>query len=168
MGIVSKIGPGTEGGKLILEDFQNWRKTGFKPWVKRGLGGVNHHQSRVIYKTVSLNAFRSQARKIADIALEQMPTEDIEDEGEEDNGFKDNEEDNEDDENLPNDSENRNPWHRTEYAEEESDDDEDEDFEGDDISQEEDDNLEEFEDIAMTELIDSRSTLVIEYPNGKK
>ena len=162
MGKISKIGPGTEGGKLILEDFKNWRKTGFKPWVTKGLGGKNHHKSRLIYQTVSINAFRFQAKKIADIALEQMPATDIEDEGEEDDDI----EDNEDDEDFPNDSENRNQWHRTEYAEEESDD-EDEDFEGDD-SQEEDDDLEEFEDIAMTELIDSRSTLVIEYPNGKK
>jgi hypothetical protein len=162
MGKISKIGPGTEGGKLILEDFKNWRKTGFKPWVKKGLGGSNHWKSRRLYQSVSLNAFRSQAKKIADIAVEQMPAEDIEDGEEED----DDTEENEDDEDFPNDSENRNQWHRTEYAEEESDD-EDEDFEGDD-SQEEDDDLEEFEDIAMTELIDSRSTLVIEYPNGKK
>jgi hypothetical protein len=34
MGKISKIGPGTEGGKLMLvEDYKNWRKTGFKPWV---------------------------------------------------------------------------------------------------------------------------------------
>ena len=98
------LGPGTEGGKLILQDFKDWRKTGFKPWVKKGLGGAAHYKTRLLYQRVSNNAFRKQAQKIVNIALEQMPAEDIEDADKamgEDRGE-------EDEEDLPIDSENRN------------------------------------------------------------
>jgi hypothetical protein len=85
---------------FLLEDYKNWRKTGFKPWVKRGLGGTNHWKTRKQYQSVLLNAFKSQAKKITDSApVEQMPAKDIKDEEED--------YDTEDDEDFPKDSENR-------------------------------------------------------------
>ena len=73
---VSKVGPGTETGKMILNDFKNWRVTGFRPWGKN-VGSVAHWKTQKAYQEVSENAFRSQARKIAKIAKEQMPAEDV-------------------------------------------------------------------------------------------
>jgi hypothetical protein len=167
MGKVSAVGPGTEAGKLILSDFKNWRTTGFKPWVQKGLGGVSHYKSRAIYrKSVSANAFRSQAKKLAAIALEQMPAVDIED--------KDEDEDENDDEDLPSDSQNKNPWERTEYGSDNNgenngdNDGDDEDFLGDEGSEKDHELDEDFEDVMMVELMDSRAPLVTEYPNGKK
>ena len=77
MGKLSKIGPGTEAGKLLLQDFKNWRSTGFMPWGPN-VGSAAHYQTRKVYQIVSQSAFRSQAKKIARIALEQMPACDVE------------------------------------------------------------------------------------------
>ena len=71
MGKVSEIGPGTAVGKQILEQFLNWEKSNFKPWGKN-VGGANHYNSSAAYRVVSASAFRSQAKKIARIALEQL------------------------------------------------------------------------------------------------
>lgn len=68
---ISEIGPGTAVGKQILEQFLNWDKTNFKPWGKN-VGGANHYNSSAAYRVVSASAFRSQAKKIARIALEQL------------------------------------------------------------------------------------------------
>lgn len=68
---VSEIGLGTPVGKQILEQFMNWRETNFKPWGKN-VGGKNHYNSSAAYKVVSSSAFRSQAKKIALVALEQL------------------------------------------------------------------------------------------------
>ena len=69
MAKISEIGPGTAVGKQILEQFLNWEKTNFKPWGKN-VGGANHYNSSAAYRVVSASAFRSQAKKIARIALE--------------------------------------------------------------------------------------------------
>jgi hypothetical protein len=71
MAKISEIGPGTAVGKQILEQFLNWEKTNFKPWGKN-VGGANHYNSSAAYRVVSASAFRSQAKKIARIALEQL------------------------------------------------------------------------------------------------
>ena len=67
----SEIGPGTPVGKQILEQFMKWESTNFKPWGKN-VGGANHYNSSAAYRVVSASAFRSQAKKIARIALEQL------------------------------------------------------------------------------------------------
>ena len=56
----SAVGPGTEAGKQILDDYKNWKATGFKPWGK-GVGGAAHFQSQKIYRElgVTLSAFSS-------------------------------------------------------------------------------------------------------------
>lgn len=71
MAKVSEIGPGTAVGKQILDQFMNWKSTNFKPWGKN-VGGANHYNSSAAYRVVSASAFRSQAKKIARIALEQL------------------------------------------------------------------------------------------------
>ena len=72
---VSALGLGTEVGKQILSDFQNWNTTGFRPWGT-GIGGVAHYKSRKCYQVVTLGEFRSQAQKIAKLAREQMSDKD--------------------------------------------------------------------------------------------
>jgi len=72
MGKASSIGPGTEIGNMILQDFLDYKNTGKKPWGK-GVGGADHYKSREIYmKNASVSAFRTQARKIAQLALVQL------------------------------------------------------------------------------------------------
>lgn len=73
---VSEIGPGTEVGKQILDDFLNWSVTGRIPWGN-AIGGADHYKSRAAYRCVSASAFRSQAKKIARIALEQITADEI-------------------------------------------------------------------------------------------
>lgn len=125
---ISVIGPGTPVGKRILEDFKNWKTTGFKPFGK-SVGGVDHYKSCSEYQCVSANSFRSQAQKIAKIALEQMPACDFEDDSEDiiPESGKGNTEPKanrnaagDDDKSLPLDSEKRNPWMRYEAIEEDS------------------------------------------------
>lgn len=158
---VSLVGPGTEAGKQILKDFKNWKTSGFKPWGP-GVGCAAHWQTRTPYQVVTGNAFRSQAKKIAAIALEQMPAEDLPDANRDDSSSDD-----DDEVSLPNDSENKNPWQRE--LNKESDDDDDDDFsmnsEG---SVNSEDNLEDFEDIKLGELQNSQSPMVSEYPGNNK
>ena len=99
MGKPSMLGPGTEAGKLILEDFKNWQKTGFKPFSN--VGSVSHQRSQQIYQIASQSAFCSQAKKIAAIALEQMLADEIKYQK---RGSNDNEK------SLLVDSEKKNPW----------------------------------------------------------
>ena len=174
MGKLSKIGPGTEGGRFLLQDFKNWRATGFKPWGPN-VGSAAHYQTRQVYQIVSQSAFRSQAKKIARIALEQMPACDVEGaENTSDNNEKSNDDDeksNDDDEkSLPNDSEKKNPWLRFNDLEEDDDDDDD-DYDQTNQTGDEDDshNLEDnFVAFQEYELQNSRSPLVLKYPCGTK
>ena len=100
----SVVGPGTEAGKQILSDFQNWKTTGFRPWDKV-IGGASHYDSRKCYQVVSLQAFRRQAQKIAQIAREQMPASEAK-------ACRKLSGNTSDDESLILDSENKNPWER--------------------------------------------------------
>lgn len=79
MGKASSIGPGTEIGNMILQDFLDYKNTGKKPWGK-GVGGADHYKSKEIYtKNASQSAFRTQARKIAQLALVQLQLKDFDD-----------------------------------------------------------------------------------------
>ena len=188
MAKISVIGPGTEIGKQILEDFKNWKTTGFKPWGK-AVGGANHYHSSHKYKVVSASAFRSQAQKIAKIALEQMPACEYEDDDEGNltrlrgtDLDKKTERDlsTEDEKNLPLDSQRRNPWIRFDNDVKENEDIENEedindcndDDDGDYSSSNEecstDDVLEGFDEIELGELQNSRSLFLSEYPTGDK
>ena len=73
---MNAIGPGNETRDMILNDFENWRISGFKPWGNN-VGSAAHWRSRKMYQVMTQNAFRSQAKRIAKIAREQMPAEDI-------------------------------------------------------------------------------------------
>lgn len=160
MGKPSAIGPGTEVGKQILDDFKNWKETGFKPWGK-GVGGANHYKSKTIYRlSCSQSAFRSQAVKIAKIALEQMPACEVECRGD-------------DDVSMVRDSENKNPWQRQLYpasdkSNSSSDSDANDDNYEDHSDEETADFLDDFEEILPGELMDPLSPLLSEYPCGRK
>ena len=157
---ISKIGPGTEVGKQILSDFKNWKITGFKP--TRNVGSSAHYRSRSAYQVVTASAFRSQAQKIAKIALEQMSEAELVD-------AKTHQEPNPDDESLPNDSENKNPWSwKFDNNEDDGDDEEDEDFSEEDENSSVSDNLDTYEEIEIGELENSRSPFLLTYPCGKK
>jgi hypothetical protein len=180
---LSAVGPGTEIGKQILEDFKNWKVTGFKPWGT-GVGGANHYNSSQKYKAVSASAFRSQAKKIAKLALEQMPVCDVLDESE---VYDDNKLENKagrktetgDEKSLPVDSEIRNPWincdnhvkpncrRMTEQGQDYSDED-DCDYTFSDEETTSDNDLEGFEDVELGELQNSRDPFFSEYPTGDK
>lgn len=71
------LGLGTEGGKLLVEDYRNWKKTGWKPNAKV-LGPVAHYRSRNIYQEVSSTTFRKAAQKAANHVLALMTKEQIE------------------------------------------------------------------------------------------
>ena len=53
---LSSVGPGTEAGKQLILDFQNWNTTGFKPYGP-GIGGIAHYKSQQCYQVVTLAAF---------------------------------------------------------------------------------------------------------------
>lgn len=163
---VSECGPGTVVGAKILADFKNWRTTGFKPWGP-GVGSKVHYRSNAEYQVVSASAFCSQAKKIAAIALEQMPACDV--------IWKENEGD---DEGFVVDSAKKNPWQRELDAKKLSTNsnlndsandgsDEDDDFvvtsDGESI-----DDLDGFEDVEQEELKSSMRAFLSEYPCGGK
>ncbi len=162
---------------MILDDFKNWRVTGFKPWGD-SVGGVNHYRSRKIYQDVSQSTFRSQAQKKAKIAQQQMPAHSFEEEegGNVENVNK---------RNVPTDksarldAESRNPWLRHEdqvnqtegkcsHDGIESDDEDDENYSCDDEESLSDDCLDGFADIQMGELQNSRAPFISVYPTGDK
>lgn len=156
---ISKIGPGTEIGNLILQDFKNWRKTGFKPWAMQGLGGVEHWRSRKVYQSVTRHAFRTQARNIATIALKQIPVNDIlgDEEDVEDSDFSD-----EEDVHFESHS-------NKEYSTNDADSDIECDYNSDGDGDESDKQfVDGFEDVKTEELINSRDPFLIQYPNRKK
>ena len=64
----------TDAGKRLLQDYLDWRTTGFSPW--KHVGSVEHYKSRQIYQVVKKGAFRNNAQKIAKIAIQQLPAED--------------------------------------------------------------------------------------------
>ena len=53
-----------------------WADNGFIPWGT-SIGGADHYKSCKAYQCVSASAFRSQAKKIARIALEQITNDEI-------------------------------------------------------------------------------------------
>lgn len=180
MGKVSSIGPGTEIGKQILEEFKNWKVTGFKPWGK-GVGGANHYNSSHKYKVVSASAFRSQAKKLAKIALEQMPVPDCLEDDEAQNAELEEVDNLADDErNPPLDPGKRLPSIRCDHhgkrhegqCKEDNWQDYNEEDDGDYTSSDEencsDDGLEGFDDIELGELQNSRAPFLSEYPSGDK
>lgn len=62
----------TEGGRLLLHDLVNHKKTGFSPWGEN-IGTKAHWKSRPQFQEVSYSAFRIQAQKMAEIARAQTP-----------------------------------------------------------------------------------------------
>lgn len=162
MAKVSAVGPGTEAGKQLLADFKNWKETGFRPWGK-GVGGKAHYESRKIYQVVTAAAFRAQAKKVAKIAVEQMPACDVQYvEGIDDDGKS-----------LPQDSERKNPWERKLNSNSEDDNDDDEAYSSPDDEDTEDDGdaedvLHGFDDIGEEELKNEMSAILARYPCGKK
>lgn len=156
----SVLGPGTEAGKLILDDFKNWRKTGFQPWGSN-VGSVQHYRSRQVYQVASQSAFRSQAKKIAKIAIEQLPANEIEYAKSQIA--------------APGpvfafDSEGKNAWERQLHQdpnEPQDDSSDDEDFLA-ELEDESVEDLDEFEEIQIGELQNSRSAILSEYPCGAK
>ena len=67
----AKLGLGTEGGKQLVSDFQNWKTTGWKPNAKV-IGGKDHYMSRTSYQDVTPNTFRAAAKKAAIYVLSLM------------------------------------------------------------------------------------------------
>ena len=64
------------GGQQILYNFVNWKLSGHEPIPP--IGGVEHYNSRPsLFKVVSLDAFRSAAKKIAPVACGKMSQEDF-------------------------------------------------------------------------------------------
>ena len=153
---------------MILQDFINWKQTGFQPWGSN-IGGKDHYNSSHQYKIVSASAFRSQAKKIAKIAIEQMPVcaalkddEHLDAETRNETGAVS-------EQVLPVDSENRNPWIRfgdDEVEKECNESDDDNYTPRDDESV--DDSLEGFDEIQLGELQNSLNPFFTEYPSGDK
>lgn len=177
MAKISAVGLGTEIGKQILWDFKNYKITGFKPWGK-GVGGTNHYNSSEQYKIVSQSEFRSQAQKIADFALKQMSAEDHKRTSETAKiGNEANPNENvhyENETGLPIDSENRNPWMTRMESQtnmhniNEDDDEKDEDYLSSHDGSSTDDHLDDFDDIEMGELQNSRAPFLSQYPTQNK
>ena len=177
----SLIGPGTDTGNLILQDFKNWRITGFKPWGK-GVGGVNHYNSCAKYKVVTASSFRSQAQKIAKIAKAQMPACDcLEDDEIDDAEFGESDNVHSNAEKCPTrESEKQNPLiginSRIEHDEcppedehsQDCNDEDDADYTSSDEGSVSDDALEGFDDIELGELQNSCAPFLSEYPTGDK
>lgn len=64
------------GGQLLLQDFLNWRQTGFKPWERGAVGGIDHYHFRKIYSEYATpTEFRAQAQQIALSALSRLDNE---------------------------------------------------------------------------------------------
>jgi hypothetical protein len=99
---IAQLAPTTEGGKCLLQDFLNYKTTGFSPFKEKGIGGVDHWRSRQIYQDVSQSAFRNQSKKTARIAMAQLTAEESDSEDEEysveEEESKDEDEDEEEDE----------------------------------------------------------------------
>ena len=164
----SLIGPETEAGRQLLQEFKDWKVTGFKPWGDK-VGCVNHWRSSLLlYQQVSSNAFRKQAQKIAKTALEQMPPQDCLEE-ELDGGRNAVTSNYIEKERNPGATKNDNSHAKPKNDCDQSDKDEDdEDYSctlGDVSS---DDSLEGFADIELGELQNSRAPFLSEYPSGNK
>jgi hypothetical protein len=163
MGKASSIGPGTEIGNMILQDFLDYKITGKKPWGK-GVGGADHYKSREIYvKNASQSAFRTQARKIAQLALVQLELKDFDDKNSQNPDMRD----------APvvqNSNNNANAKNDCEEASSESSscisgsEDENED----NYDSSDDDDLSGFDDIELGELQNSREPFFTGYPTADK
>lgn len=68
---ISQLDLKSDGGKRILNDYLDWERTNFKPWGK-GVGGIDHYKTSSLFSVVSPSAFRSQAKSIAKVALQQL------------------------------------------------------------------------------------------------
>jgi hypothetical protein len=168
---VSAIGPGTEVGKLILQDYLNWKTKGFKPFGK-GIGGANHWKSCSKYMKVSHSAFRKQAQEIAKIAREQLPADEVISDSEEEKVET----------TYHKDSEKRNPWVRSNelLGPQEPDDSkldkknetpnpmDDESYKTNEDETGSADGLEGFEEVELGELQNSRAPFFLQYPTGDK
>mgnify|MGYP006295857567 CR=1 FL=1 len=166
----SKAGPGTPVGAQILDNFKNWKTTGFKPWGQ-GVGNVNHYWSCQMYQDVTLPAFCQQAKIIAKIALEQLPA----------NEYKNN-----DGAGFLIDSNKNNPWkqisdkrsdnqcksdpnaHPSLTQANQQSDKSDPDFESEESNKESSNCLDDFDRICPAELQNSFLALLSEYKCGKK
>ena len=71
---MSRLDMSTEGGRLILHDLINYKKSGFSPFIKSSHQSEAFWKSRKEYQEVPLPAFLEQAAKLAEIALAQMPS----------------------------------------------------------------------------------------------
>ena len=180
----SPIGPGTPVGNEILQQYKNWKTSGFRPWGPEA-GNINHYRSSDSYQIMKEGAFRTQALKIAAIALKEMPECDFEEYGNDDDDDKSLEEvivsGTEGDvcnveakaENVaPSDSRESNPCisvNKNE-AKQDSNDEDDGDYTFTSSAKEScsDDGLEGFDDIELGELQRSREPFLSPYPTGDK
>ena len=171
----SSAGVGTPLGAQILDDFKNWKTTGFKPWGK-AVGNVNHYRSRQMYQEVKHATFQRQAKVIAKIALEQLPATKIHDD--------------DDAASFHIDSEKKNPWvqqtlnniSNNKWGDEKDpcqnkvsdnkffkeSEESDADFESCESDDDSEDCLDDFDKIQPAELQNSFSALLSEYPCGSK
>lgn len=152
MGKPSLCGVETEIGKQILEDFKNFKTTGFEPWADV-IGGKNHYLSSERYKIVSSNAFRNQAKRIAEKACKEIPACDLPDDVRE---------------RLQKEVDSENQKCAKNSVNQTHDDDDDEDYE---LSCDEscsEDGLEGFDEIELGELQISREPFISQYPASDK
>lgn len=73
---MSRLDMSTEGGRLILHDLINFKKSGFSPFIENSHQSEEFWRSRDEYQEVSFPAFLQQAAKLAEIAIAQMPLRD--------------------------------------------------------------------------------------------
>lgn len=165
----SLIGPNTEIGKQILQDFMNYKVTGFQPWGT--VGGANHWRSRDIYQTVAKTTFRTQARNIALQAFEalQITEEDMMNWGNRNNYNVETDYD----ESLTMNSERPNHASllnkdKPNNEQTDSSDEDDDSYRSSNRESCSDDDLNGFDDIEMGELQNSRSPFLTVYPTGDK
>lgn len=69
----SRIDMSSEAGRLLLKDMINFKETGFNPFDRKTILSKRFWSSRPEYEKVSFGAFKTQALKLADIAIVQMP-----------------------------------------------------------------------------------------------
>jgi hypothetical protein len=69
----SRIDMSSEAGRLLLKDMICFKETGFSPFDRKTILSKRFWSSRTEYGKVSFGAFKTQALKLADIAIVQMP-----------------------------------------------------------------------------------------------
>ena len=63
----------SEAGRLLLKDMINFKESGFNPFDRETILSKRFWKFRLEYGKVSFGAFKTQALKLADIAIVQMP-----------------------------------------------------------------------------------------------